>query len=608
MFPSSLRKTPSALGSLFSSLFLVSIFIFKPVVGHCQTARLKADDLFQTHSLLEIEIQMPEKDWSELTAQTRDFGSAFQNPAEKPFTSFKGTITVNGVRIESVGIRKKGFIGSLDDYRPSLKIKFDEYVDQDPIEGLDRLTLNNNKQDVSLVSQFLTYRTFRKAGLAAPRMGFARVTVNGEFLGIYSNIEAVRKPFLKEAFGKSSGNLYEGTLSDLYPKAINRIEVKKGKSDAIDTLLPLAELLAAEGDLDLAKINKMVDVPNFLKFVAIETLIGFWDGYANNQNNYFIYQNPENGKYYFIPWGADGAFDSGQGFMRQMANINGTAIYANGMLANRLFWAGDTKEKYVEIVQSLMDQVWKEEELIAEIDRVVKLVSSDLHKIQSDYGESFNQVKTFIRGRRAQMNGILASGWDNVPKTPRKPMYSVPVGHAEGTFSSVWKEENGGPVDGTGKVELTLVLDEKTIEFTSMTAVVGPLQFRGFGGGFGRRGGRGGGPGGRGRGGPSPEGGNDEPPPASIALSGVRKSDGQSVTLSLIVARENLIAGLGTELDVTGTLQEGNAGGGFGRPGGMRSISGKLKLDAAGVKSGDAVAGSVDLEIVETRGGMFSRR
>ncbi len=44
------------------------------------------------------------------------------------------------------------------------------------------------------------------------------------------------------------------------------------------------------------------------KFWAIESLIGFWDGYTQNQNNYFDYENPKNGKIYFMPWGADGCF------------------------------------------------------------------------------------------------------------------------------------------------------------------------------------------------------------------------------------------------------------------------------------------------------------
>ena len=40
--------------------------------------------------------------------------------------------------------------------------QFDEYVDQAPIEGLDRLTLNNNNQDGSLCSQYLTCRPSTK--------------------------------------------------------------------------------------------------------------------------------------------------------------------------------------------------------------------------------------------------------------------------------------------------------------------------------------------------------------------------------------------------------------------------------------------------------------
>src|SRR5690606_32903219 len=104
---------------------------------------------------------------------------------------------IDGVTIDSVAIRKKGFIGSLDEQRPSLKVKFDEYIEQDPIAGLDRLTLNNNKQDESQVSQYLTYRLFNAAGVPAPRCNFARVTVNGEYLGIYSNVESIRRPFLE---------------------------------------------------------------------------------------------------------------------------------------------------------------------------------------------------------------------------------------------------------------------------------------------------------------------------------------------------------------------------------------------------------------------------
>ncbi len=101
--------------------------------------------------------------------QTRDPRGVFSGKIEDPFTYFQGDITIEEVTIKSVGIRKKGFIGSLDDRFPSLKIKFDEFVDQKPIADVDVLTLNNNKQDSSLVSQTLAYELFNAAGVHAPR-------------------------------------------------------------------------------------------------------------------------------------------------------------------------------------------------------------------------------------------------------------------------------------------------------------------------------------------------------------------------------------------------------------------------------------------------------
>lgn len=566
---------------------------------------LTAEAMFQTERLVDIKIEIPAKDWEALTRQTRGFGQMFQRSSGPTFTDFKGDITIDGVTVKSVAIRKKGFIGSLDDYRPSLKITFDEYVDgQNPIAGLDRLTLNNNKQDHGLVSQHLTYRTFRKAGLPAPRVGFARVAVNGEYLGVYSNVEAVRKPFLKAAFGDGSGELYEGTIADLYPKSLDRLEAK-GKADT-KPLMPLAELLAAKGDLDLAKVNELVAVPQFLKFMAVESLIGFWDGYAQNQNNFYLYRNPANGKYYFIPWGADGAFDCGTGMIRRMANLENSAVYANGILANRLFWAGDNAAEYTRILKALFDTAWDEKDLLAEVERIDQLVRPALHEQQAANAWSLDQVRQFIAGRREQVNGIIAAGWDNVPKTPRKPMYSVPVGNAEGTFATTWNSEtNSSAITNEGELKLQLVLEGEAVEFASLNSGAGPFSSPNFGMRGGGPGGRGGPPGG------GPPGRVAPPAQANIRLTGVRKSDNERLTLSLRIDRAQFDAARnGGTIEVGGFFQQGQDGVGFGggRGGGMRSLAGKLQLEAAGANAGDAVKGSFKLEIIENRGGMFGRR
>ena len=64
-------------------------------------------------------------------------------------------MTIDGVSFPEVGLRKKGFLGSLNAFRPSLKIKLNHVDKKASIKGLTNLTLNNNQQDHSLVSQFM---------------------------------------------------------------------------------------------------------------------------------------------------------------------------------------------------------------------------------------------------------------------------------------------------------------------------------------------------------------------------------------------------------------------------------------------------------------------
>src|SRR5690606_20519884 len=136
----------------------------------------------------------------------------------------------------------------------------------------------------------------------------------------------IRRPFLENRFRNGSGRLYEGTLADFYPKAVDKLEAKTNKSENNRaTIRRLADLLAQPGPLPLGEVSQLVELDAFLRFWAIESLISFWDGYTANQNNYFVYENPDTGKLHFLPWGADGAFTSGGGPFGSLFNQGSTA-------------------------------------------------------------------------------------------------------------------------------------------------------------------------------------------------------------------------------------------------------------------------------------------
>ncbi|HAW00391.1 MAG TPA: hypothetical protein DCX10_01490, partial [Verrucomicrobiales bacterium] len=367
---------------LWASLF------FNLIPCQATAGNLKAEDLFRQDHLLDVQIKMAPEDFEKLRSQSdrSNSGMAFLFGGEIPterFSQFKADVSVDGTKIKEVGIRTKGFIGSLNPDRPSLKIKFDEYRKQSPVEGLDRITLNNNIQDESLASQYLTYKLFNKAGIPAPRVSFAKVTVNDEYLGVYSHVESVRSPFLKHHFGDDSGEFYEGTIADFYPKAVDRIEAKNKRTRKDRSRAnKLAQSLENQETFNLTEVEKLVNIDQFIRFWAMENLIAFWDGYSNNQNNYFAYTNPKDkNRFHFMPWGADGAFvDISGPFGRMRRGEGPRAIYSQGMLNNRLYQSKGVPARYKAVMEDLLKNVWNESEIMEDIARIQKLTRDHLHE------------------------------------------------------------------------------------------------------------------------------------------------------------------------------------------------------------------------------------
>ncbi len=423
--------------------------------------KLTAENLLDPNHVVRVEITIAENDWQQLCNQTRDHRSATQNPLLKPYTNFRGSVVVDGVSIPDVAIRKKGFIGSQDTTRPSLKIKFDEYVDQDPVEGLDRLTLNNNKQDRALVSQSLTYTLFRKAGVLAPRSTFAHVTVNGRYLGIYTHVESVKKPFLRHAFGDDTSSIYEGTLTDIYPPALPWLEAKTKRSETNRKALTELAVVLDTDSTTLTDIAERVDVDNYLTYWAIENLINFWDGYCQNQNNYFICENPANGLMYFVPWGADSCFGQRPRFVQRNGE-HAESVRTNGILANKLFHLPEIPEQYRQTMRRVLDEVWNEDELLAEVDRIEALLLDHLNFHQIHSIIQSDSVRDFIRGRRQMIESELENNWPpQVSDDPRIPRHDVEVGTGSGSFQ-IKNDSDEYTVTGS------MTLQDETVTFDSI--------------------------------------------------------------------------------------------------------------------------------------------
>lgn len=600
--------------------FLAIILLLTPLARN-SADELTAEYLLDPTRVVEIRVELPAEDWNALRNQWPKMGG---NPEEKDYTYFKGDVWIDGTKIESVGIRKKGFLGSNDTERPSLKIKFDEYEKQSPVIGMDRLTLNNNKQDRSQVSQLLTYRVFRDAGIPAPKTGYAAVTVNGTFLGLYTNVESIKKPFLRDHFANAGGHLYEIQLTDFHPLALNAIEDKgnsKGKNDRA-YVRSLAELLAQDGELKLDELDAIIDLDQFIRYWAIESLLGFWDGYAANQNNVYVYFDPDSGKGYFIPWGADWAFTENGPFGRR--GNQSSAVYAQSILTNRLYHHPAIPSRYQTAMESILTDTWNEEELLSEIDRVEELVADHLHRFQRGMPDAMNEVRRFIRDRKDNVLSELAQGPARIPAQPKKPAYSVEIGSAVGSFETIY-DVPPSESDVKRESKLSLRLRDEEIEVEDLSVSTQKINVPNFGGA--RRGGR------AAFGQRNSEVSSSESILLNIAAT---SPSGKRYLIAVSVPKENWLTE-SKPIEVQGSLIEtsddqaqptngfgrgnqrrgfggqgsgrrGFGGPGFGGPGfgggrGALSVKGSITLSKVSEDQGADIAGSFDLAIIENRGG-----
>ncbi len=442
------------------------------------TATDPAAPLFDPNHVVEVSITLPAADWDTLRNQTRTLGaiiegSCLAQPIQSPFTTFEASITVDGKSLPRVGLHKKGFIGSLDRAKPSLKVELDEYVAGQQHLGLRKLTLNNAHQDASLVRQCLTYPVFSAAGVAAPRCNFAHVRVNGADLGVYVHVESMDKIMMAKRFGDGSGSLYEGTLSDFRPLWVNTFDAKAKSGDRSD-LLPIVEALKTASDANLlAALEPQLDVDKFLTYWATENITNHWDGYANNKNNFYVYREPTSKKLVFLPWGVDATMMPGATFGRLGSTDGPIAVAASGALANRLFGLPATRKALLDRQRALLASAWKEPLLLAEVDRMERLLGPIADSVTGTaWHAGVAQVRTFINERRAKLTAAMDAGPTWTDPLAGYPCVDV-TARVEGTFSTTYGTLGSATPLSTGSGTLAITSGGVRTVLTPVGALAG---------------------------------------------------------------------------------------------------------------------------------------
>lgn len=236
-----------------------------------------------------------------------------------PFTDVHATFTYAG-RAYDVGLHLKGNMTFRTlDGKPSMKIDFHEWIPDQTLLGVRRITLNNMIQDGSMMRDEAAYYLFRESGCPAPRHGYANVWINDEWYGLFSLVENPDEQFLGDHFVSNDGNVYGGGYgADIAQGRSHLFELQEDSGGVEGAPVPFEDLQALidafeSGEDYMTLLETHFDVDMLLRMWAVELVSGQDDGYVSYANNYLLYNDPGASKWWMIPWGPDQAFDTVDG-------------------------------------------------------------------------------------------------------------------------------------------------------------------------------------------------------------------------------------------------------------------------------------------------------
>lgn len=270
----------------------------------------------------------------------------------------RATVRVGNLTIENVGLRYKGNSSfsrsnAASPLTANFKLKIDTYGAKGTWDGLKTFNLHAGVIDASRMKDAIAFAMFRNANIAAPRTAYAEVFFNVP--GVYENISAgfftliedVNKRFLEGALPPGTGLLMKpeglrGGIRELGPTWAAYVPLLRPDREATPheqaRVMDFARLISQpDADHFRAHIASFLDVDQFLRFLAVNAFLINRDSFLGGGHNYYLYLDPKDDKFRFIPWDLDLSMPGGG----QMRFEPGVVVRIDGQTAGAAGAAGE---------------------------------------------------------------------------------------------------------------------------------------------------------------------------------------------------------------------------------------------------------------------------
>jgi spore coat protein CotH len=358
-----------------SLLVAATLLLSAPAAARAQTS----DDFFDSTVLQEVRILMNTKDLALLKAnwQTNN--------------KYVADMTWRNLRARNVAVRNRGF-GSRNPTKLGLEIQFDRYTPSQNFLGLHTLVLRNIWQDATFMHEALAMAFFKRMGLPASREAYCKLYINNEFYGLYSLVENVDADYLKRYVDSSAGGYlfeyhwtfywYDDYLGDPLEAYTPLFEARTRDTESATVLYaPIRDLFREVNGPDdgwFDRVNALIDLRAFTRYIAVETFLSEWDGYFGfwATNNFYLYRPAGSTQHQVLVWDRSESFNSFDSsiFVRKDENALVRRVLANPDLRTLFL---DTLQ---DCANSAADGGWLENEVRRNAGLIADTVVADTKK------------------------------------------------------------------------------------------------------------------------------------------------------------------------------------------------------------------------------------
>lgn len=224
--------------------------------------------------------------------------------------------------VEHVGVRYRGHSALTDGQRWGFKLSFDEFSPGAAFHDVDNLNLLGTEGDFSLMRERIAQQVMREAGVPAPLVGHAQLTINGEYQGVFPVAEEPDDDaYLDHHFDDDSGGLYKvegycgGTadFDDHGDEADDYNERYEPRADTTDEMVladiyPLIQCAQGNDTQLVSCLPGLIDLDEWITEMAVDMVLPDVDGLAGAGQNFMLYDDPATGTFVVYPWDKDQAF------------------------------------------------------------------------------------------------------------------------------------------------------------------------------------------------------------------------------------------------------------------------------------------------------------